>query len=159
MNPHDLLLIGLWLAFLKDPLYEVRKSIIECRIDDTRRLIAADIGRHSHDADCAAWCERKLRQHRREQFAALKNRIGKFPWIDSLPLDWQNRDLIIRYYLWEVGGGGSAECDWSGYRRASELFFEQQVLDENINISKLIDMLAVMRSRCEHWTKFHKYPS
>jgi hypothetical protein len=78
------------------------------------------------------------------------------PWLDMLPPDYPNRDLILRKYV-PLAGYGHAGTGWDNYRQATLLFLAERMTDEGWDAKQVrgfMEMLAVVEHQ---WCRDNNY--
>jgi hypothetical protein len=74
------------------------------------------------------------------------------PWIDMLPKDYTDRDIIVEYFLAEAREkiGRKGPPDWEDYRLATELYLHYLFLNQH-SLPHAIELLDRMAAQERQW--------
>lgn len=83
-----------------------------------------------------------------------------WPEIDCLPPDWPDQDALISYYREQscCGSDNGHAPEEQEDRRATALFFKDQVGSGQLTTVSALRLLATMQERSEYWAKHHRWP-
>jgi hypothetical protein len=87
---------------------------------------------------------------------AGRGRTHGVPWLDMLPPDYPERDVILRKYV-PRAGGGQAGTGWENYRQATIFFLAEMMAEEGWDSGRVRHCMERMAAVEYQWCREHNY--